>query len=50
MAYFMMTRGKAFVDQRQQRYEAQQLQRRVAALKRWSKDLGFVINLGPTTV
>jgi transposase len=48
--YFMMTCGEAFVDQRQQRYEAQQLQRRVAALKRWAKDLGFVISLGPTTV
>jgi hypothetical protein len=48
--YFMMTRGEAFVDQRQQRYEALQLQRSVAARKRWAKDLGFVINLGPTTV
>jgi transposase len=34
----------AFVDQGQQRYEEQQLQRSVAALKRRAKDLGFVIS------
>jgi transposase len=44
MVYFMMTRGEAFVDQGQQRYEEQQLQRSVAALKRRAKDLGFVIS------
>jgi transposase len=45
--YFMMTRGEAFVGQVQQRYEAQQLK---AALKRWAKDLGFVISPVPSTV
>jgi transposase len=49
MVYFMMTRGEAFVDQGQQRYEEQQLQRSVAALKRRAKDLGFVISPVPTT-
>lgn len=43
MVYFMMTRGEAFVDQGQQRYEEQQLQRSVAALKRRATALGFVI-------
>lgn len=49
MVYFMMTRGEAFVDQGQQRYEEQQRQRSVAALKRRAKDLGFVISPVPTT-
>ena len=49
MVYFMMTRGEAFVDQGQQRYEEQQLQRSVAALKRRAKDLGFVISPVATT-
>jgi hypothetical protein len=49
MVYFMMTRGEAFVDQGQQRYEEQQLQRSVAALKRRAKDLGFVISPVTTT-
>lgn len=44
MVYFMMTRGEAFVDQGQQRYEDQQHQRSVAALKRRATALGFVIN------
>ncbi|SKD05560.1 IS110 family transposase [Paraburkholderia hospita] len=41
MVYFMLTRGEAFVDQGRQRYEAQQQQRSVAALKRRAKALGF---------
>jgi hypothetical protein len=49
MVYFMMTRGEAFVDQGQQRYEELQLQRSVAALKRRAKDLGFVISPVATT-
>jgi transposase len=49
MVYFMMTCGEAFVDQRQQRYEALQLQRSVAALKRRAKDRGFVISPVTTT-
>ena len=49
MVYFMMTRGEEFVDQGQQRYEEQQLQRSVAALKRRAKDLGFVISPLATT-
>jgi len=44
MVYFMLTRGQAFVDQGQQRYEEQQRQRIVAALKRRAAALGFQIN------
>ena len=47
MVYFMLTRGEDFVDQGQQRYEEQQRQRSVAALKRRAAALGFEIN--PTT-
>ena len=48
MVYFMLTRGEAFVDQGQQRYEEQQRQRSIAALKRRAAALGFEIN--PTSV
>lgn len=49
MVYFMLTRGEAFVDQGQQRYEQQQRQRSIAALKRRAEALGFQINpLGAT--
>lgn len=41
MVYFMLTRGEAFVEQGQQRYEQQQRQRSVAALKRRAAALGF---------
>jgi len=41
MVYFMMTRGEAFVDQGQQRYEQQQRERGIAALKRRAASLGF---------
>jgi transposase len=41
MIYFMLTRGEAFVDQGQQRYEEQQRQRSIAALKRRAARLGF---------
>lgn len=44
MVYFMLTRGEAFVDQGQQRYEEQQHQRSVAALNRRAAALGFQIN------
>jgi transposase len=44
MVYFMLTRGEAFVEQGQQRYEEQQRQRSVAALKRRAAALGFHIN------
>jgi transposase len=44
MVYFMLTRGEAFVDQGQQRYEEQQRQRSIAALKRRAAALGFEIN------
>lgn len=43
MVYFMLTRGEEFVDQRQQRYEQQQLECSVAALKRRATALGFAI-------
>jgi len=48
MVYFMLTRGEDFVDQGQQRYEEQQRQRSIAALKRRAAALGFQIN--PTSV
>lgn len=43
MVYFMLTRGEAFVDQGQQRYEEQQRQRSVAALRRRAASLGFIV-------
>jgi len=43
MVYFMLTRGEEFVDQGQQRYEEQQRQRSVAALKRRAASLGFAL-------
>ena len=48
MVYFILTRGEAFVDEGQQRYEEQQRQRSVAALKRRAAALGFDLN--PTSV
>jgi transposase len=44
MVYFMLTRGEAFVDQGQQRYEEQQRQRSIAALRRRAAALGFQLN------
>ena len=44
MVYFMLTRGEAFVDQGQQRYEEQQRRRSIAALQRRAAALGFQIN------
>ena len=41
MVYFMRTRGEQFVDQGLQRYEDQQRQRSIAALKRRAAALGF---------
>jgi transposase len=49
MVYFMLTRGEAFVDQGQQRYEEQQHQRSIAALKRRAAKLGFRIESVPAT-
>lgn len=43
MLYFMLTRGEEYVDQGRERYEAQQHQRSVVALKRRAKALGFEI-------
>ena len=40
---FMLTQGDEFVDQGQEKYEQQQSQRSVAALKRRAAALGFVI-------
>ncbi len=49
MVYFMLTRGETFVDEGQQRCEAQQHQRSVAALKRRAAALGFAVmpNIAP---
>ncbi len=44
IVYFMLTRGEAYVDQGQQRYEEQQRQRSIAALTRRAAALGFQIN------
>ena len=44
MVYFMLTRGEAYVDEGQQRYEEQQRHRSIAALKRRAAALGFQIN------
>jgi len=43
MVYFMLTRGEALVDQGQQRYEEQQRERSIAALKRRAAALGFAV-------
>ena len=44
MVSFMLTRDEAFVDQDQQRYDKQQRQRSVVALKRCAAALRFPIN------
>jgi len=47
MVYFMLTRGEAFVDQGQDKYEALQRERSIAALKRRAAALGFQLNPAP---
>ncbi len=47
MVYFMLTRGEAYVDQGQQRYEELQRQRSIAALKRRAAALGFKVEQMP---
>ncbi|EEA02857.1 transposase IS116/IS110/IS902 family protein [Burkholderia sp. H160] len=49
MVYFMLTRGEAFVDQGQQRYEEQQRQRSIAALRRRASALGFQLQPNAST-
>ena len=44
MVYFMLTRGEEFVDQGQQRYEEQQHERSISALKRRAAALGFQVS------
>jgi len=44
MVYFMLTRGEAYVDEGQQRYEEQYRQRSIAALKRRAAAMGFQIS------
>ena len=46
MVYFMLTRGEDDVDPGRERYEAQQRDRSIAALKRRAAALGF--QLSPT--
>lgn len=43
LVYFTLTRGSEFVDQGQARYEEQQRERSVAALRRRASALGFTI-------
>ena len=47
MVYFMLTRGETFVDQGQDRYEHQQRERSIAALKRRAAALGFQVTAMP---
>lgn len=47
MVYFILTRGEDFVAQGPQRYEEQQRQRSIAALKRRAAALGVDINPMP---
>jgi transposase len=49
LVYFMLTRGEAYVDAGQQRYEEQQRQRSIAALRRRASALGYQINPLETT-
>ena len=44
MVYFMLTRGDADVDQGQRRYEEQQHERSINALKRRASVLGFEVS------
>ena len=48
MVYFMLPLGEAFVDQGQQRYEEQQRERSIAALRRRAAALGFAVMLSAT--
>jgi hypothetical protein len=45
----MLTRGQEYVDQGQQRYEEQQRQRNIAALKRRAAGLGLQVLEMPVT-
>jgi transposase len=47
MVCFVLTRGETFVEQGQQRYEEQQRERSIAALKRRAAALGFQITRTP---
>ena len=47
MVYFMLTRGESYVDEGQQRYEEQQRQRSITALKRRAAALGFEVHQMP---
>jgi transposase len=47
MVYFMLTRGEAYVDPGRQKYEEQQRQRSIAALKRRADALGFAVTPTP---
>lgn len=49
MVYFMLTRGEEYVDRGRERYEAQQRERSVAALKRRATALGFELLPAATT-
>jgi transposase len=49
LVYFMLTRGEAFVDQGQQRYEEQYRQRSIAALNRRAAALGFRLEPASTS-
>ena len=49
MVYFMLTRGEDFVDRGQQRYDQQQRQRSISALKQRAAALGFDLNPSATS-
>jgi transposase len=49
MLLFMLTRGEGYVDQGQNHYEEQQLQRSISALKRRAAAMGFAITPAPAS-
>jgi transposase len=49
MFFFMLTGGEGYVDQGQNHYEEQQLQRSISALKRLAAAMGFVITPAPAS-
>ncbi len=49
LVYFMLTRGEAYVDEGQARYEEKQRQRSIASLKHQAAALGFEVNLPTAT-
>jgi transposase len=49
MLFFTLTRGEDYVNQGQNHYEEQQLQRSISALKRRAAAMSFVITRAPAS-